>query len=182
MTVWCSEPLQWCLDLFPGDGGTPNSALLLTSARVRGRVRRLRTVGSGALSLEQQLKEKGNELLSRGTVQNQNEMCRKVFQTWISRGWWRVPFLLQNIVSLCLLMLILAPFLWQCDWSGFRKLPWDGWDGLGDYYVQNRQREPAVQHRELYSVLCGDLNGKEIQKKRGYMYMYGSFTLLYSRN
>ena len=36
MTVWCSEPLQWCLDLFPGDGGTPNPALLLTSARVRG--------------------------------------------------------------------------------------------------------------------------------------------------
>ena len=25
--------------------------------------------------------------------------------------------------------------------------------------------EPTVEHRELYSVLCGDLNGKEIQKK-----------------
>ena len=23
----------------------------------------------------------------------------------------------------------------------------------------------------LYSVLCGDLNGKEIQKKRGYIYI-----------
>ena len=25
--------------------------------------------------------------------------------------------------------------------------------------------EPTVEHRELYSVLCGDLNGKEIQKR-----------------
>ena len=24
-------------------------------------------------------------------------------------------------------------------------------------------------HRELYSILCDDLDGKEIQKKRGYM-------------
>ena len=35
---------------------------------------------------------------------------------------------------------------------------------------------------ELYSVLCGDLNVKEIQKKRGYMCMHSSFTLLYSRD
>ena len=40
----------------------------------------------------------------------------------------------------------------------------------------------TVQKKELYSVLCGDLNGKEIQKKRRYMYAYGWFTLLYSRN
>ena len=31
-------------------------------------------------------------------------------------------------------------------------------------------------------MLCGDLNGKEIQKKRGYMYVFSGFTLLYSRN
>ena len=31
--------------------------------------------------------------------------------------------------------------------------------------------EPTVQHRELYSVLCGDLNGKEIQK-RGDIYIH----------
>ena len=35
---------------------------------------------------------------------------------------------------------------------------------------------------ELYSVLCSDLNVKEIQKKRGYMYTHSSFTLLYSRD
>ena len=50
------------------------------SARVRGRVRRLRTVGSGAPSLEQQFKEKRIELSSRRTVQNQNEMRWKIFE------------------------------------------------------------------------------------------------------
>ena len=34
----------------------------------------------------------------------------------------------------------------------------------------------TVQKKELYSVLCGDLNGKEIQKKKGYMYTYGWLT------
>ena len=35
----------------------------------------------------------------------------------------------------------------------------------------------------LYLVLCGDLTGKEIQKKEGagYMYIYSWFALLYSR-
>ena len=33
------------------------------------------------------------------------------------------------------------------------------------------QGEPTVYHRELYSVLCGDLNGKEILKKEG-IYVY----------
>ena len=32
------------------------------------------------------------------------------------------------------------------------------------------------------SLLCGDLNGKEIQKKRGHRQIYCWFTLLYSRN
>ena len=31
-------------------------------------------------------------------------------------------------------------------------------------------------------MFCGELNGKEIQKKRGYMYTYSQYTLLYSRN
>ena len=31
------------------------------------------------------------------------------------------------------------------------------------------QWEPTADHRDLYSALCGDLNGKEIQK-RGDMY------------
>ena len=29
-----------------------------------------------------------------------------------------------------------------------------------------------VQHRELYSMLCGNLNGKETQIHKSYMYMY----------
>ena len=39
----------------------------------------------------------------------------------------------------------------------------------------------TVQHREPYSVLCGYLNEKEIQK-RGSMYTYSWFILLYSKN
>ena len=35
--------------------------------------------------------------------------------------------------------------------------------------------------RKLYPVLCGDLNGKEIQKRGDrYMYINGWFTLLYN--
>ena len=30
---------------------------------------------------------------------------------------------------------------------------------------------PTVWHKELYSMLCGDLNGKEIQKKKE-LYVY----------
>ena len=29
-----------------------------------------------------------------------------------------------------------------------------------------------MQHRKLYSVLCGDLNGKEIQKEGLYVYIW----------
>ena len=36
--------------------------------------------------------------------------------------------------------------------------------------------------KELYLMLCGDLNGKEIKKKRGYMCLYDWFILLYDRN
>ena len=31
------------------------------------------------------------------------------------------------------------------------------------YHIDNW--EPAVEHSELHSVLCDDLNGKEIQKR-----------------
>ena len=35
---------------------------------------------------------------------------------------------------------------------------------------------------ELHSMICGDLNGKEIKKKKnGYMYVYNWLTLFYSR-
>ena len=48
-----------------------------------------------------------------------------------------------------------------------------GWDELGDWdwniyttmYKIDNKWEPAVLHRELCSMLCGYLNGKEIQKK-----------------
>ena len=35
---------------------------------------------------------------------------------------------------------------------------------------------------ENYSVLYGDLNGKEIQKGGIYLYIYSCFILLYNRN
>ena len=43
--------------------------------------------------------------------------------------------------------------------------------------------EPAVEHRDLSSVLCGALNVnfKVNLKKSGYMYMCNKFTLLYGR-
>ena len=40
----------------------------------------------------------------------------------------------------------------------------------------------SVLHGELYSMLCGDLDEKEIQKGREYMYTYGGFILVYSRS
>ena len=33
-------------------------------------------------------------------------------------------------------------------------------------------RPYCIQHRELFLELFGDLSGKEIQKKAGYMYTY----------
>ena len=57
----------------------------------------------------------------------------------------------------------------------------EGWDELGDldwhiytidsiYKIDNKW-DPTVKHRELYSVLCGGLNGKEIQKSGIYVYV-----------
>ena len=45
-----------------------------------------------------------------------------------------------------------------------------------EYIEQNNEemgnpQEPTVQRRELYSVLCGDLNEKEIQKEGIYVYI-----------
>ena len=34
------------------------------------------------------------------------------------------------------------------------------------HVCESQPVEPAVQHKEPYLVLCGDLNGKEIQKQR----------------
>ena len=40
-------------------------------------------------------------------------------------------------------------------------------------YIKQITNKTSIELRELYSVLRGDLNGKEIpQKKRGYMYTY----------
>ena len=39
-----------------------------------------------------------------------------------------------------------------------------------------------IQRRGLYSMLCGDLNGREAKKERGYTYTYSRFPLRYSRN
>ena len=38
-------------------------------------------------------------------------------------------------------------------------------------YKIGDEGEPTVEHRELYLMLCGYLNGKEIQE-RGYIYLY----------
>ena len=45
-----------------------------------------------------------------------------------------------------------------------------GWEiGIDTYTLCMKQTiKENLQHRELYSVLCGDLNGKKIQK-RGYI-------------
>ena len=59
------------------------------------------------------------------------------------------------------------------------------WEELGDcdWHINARlcikqiMNENRLYNRELYSVLCGGLNGNEIQKQRGYMYTYGWFTL-----
>ena len=48
------------------------------------------------------------------------------------------------------------------------------------YKIDNKW-EPTVEHRELYSTLCGDLKGRN-SKKKGYMYTYSWFILLYFRN
>ena len=68
----------------------------------------------------------------------------------------------------------------------------EGWDELGnwDWYIYTidttykigNEWEPTVWYRKLYSAICGDINGRGIEKKRGYMYVYSWYTLLYSRN
>ena len=51
------------------------------------------------------------------------------------------------------------------------------WDGLGGWkwYIYTadtvHKSEFIVKLKELYSVLCGDLNGKETQKEGVYVYI-----------
>ena len=62
----------------------------------------------------------------------------------------------------------------QAERKASFKKSWVGWDELGDWdwhirtigagYKIDHYWEPTVQQRELDSVLCGDLNGKENQK------------------
>ena len=45
----------------------------------------------------------------------------------------------------------------------------------------DNQREPDIQHRELYSALCGDLNGKKIQN-RGDIWLHIADSLCYAED
>ena len=49
---------------------------------------------------------------------------------------------------------------------------WMG-EGSDQYLVLH-----SVLHRELFSMLCGDLNEKEMPKGREYMYTYDGFILV----
>ena len=64
------------------------------------------------------------------------------------------------------------------DTKGSRGvLNWEiGTDMYTTVYKIENQWEPTVEHMELYAMLCDDLNGKKIQKKKGYMYTYGWLT------
>ena len=50
-----------------------------------------------------------------------------------------------------------------------------------EIYGMIDQRGPAMWHRESYPVFCDNICGKRVSKN-GYVYMYDSVTLLYSRN
>ena len=47
--------------------------------------------------------------------------------------------------------------------------------------VKDREDWRTIQLMELYSVLCGDLNGKEIQKRRD-LFVYITDSWMYSGN
>ena len=49
------------------------------------------------------------------------------------------------------------------------------WDGRGHTAVfsMENQQGPAVQNREVYSMLLGSLDGGGSLKENGHMYMYG---------
>ena len=51
--------------------------------------------------------------------------------------------------------------------KGCNKLGDWHWHIYTTMYKLDNQWEPTLYHRELYSVVCGDLNGKEIHKKKG---------------
>ena len=47
---------------------------------------------------------------------------------------------------------------------GIDTLHYDTIYKIGTMYKRGNYQEHTVQHRELYLMHCGDLNGKEIQK------------------
>ena len=48
---------------------------------------------------------------------------------------------------------------------GIDTLHYDTIYKIGTMYKRGNYQEHTVQHRELYLMHCGDLNGKEIQKR-----------------
>ena len=48
---------------------------------------------------------------------------------------------------------------------------WDGHVYTAIFKMDNQQG-PTVQHRELFSILCNNLNGKRFEKEQIYIYMY----------
>ena len=60
---------------------------------------------------------------------------------------------------------------WQLQSMGSQRVGY-GWANEHAAHVQNRQWEPAEENKDLYLVLCGDLNGKEIQKRGIYVYIW----------
>ena len=63
---------------------------------------------------------------------------------------------------------------------GHQRVKVKGRDKLGDWdqhiyttiYKINNRQGLTVQHREIYSVLCNNLYGKESEKKQIYVYEY----------
>ena len=63
---------------------------------------------------------------------------------------------------------------------GIDTLHYDTIYKIGTMYKRGNYQEHTVQHRELYLMHCGDLNGKEIQKGRDICICMAD--LLHSRN
>ena len=74
--------------------------------------------------------------------------------------------------------------VWTPRGKGVDGRNWEiGIDITLTVYKADNWEEPIVQHRELSLMFCGDQNGKEIQNRGDtYIYIYGWFILVYSRN
>ena len=68
---------------------------------------------------------------------------------------------------------------WRIPWTeesgGYS--PWgpkelDMAEQMNTQHMYKIDREPAEENKDLYLVLCGDLNGKEIQKRGIYVYIW----------